>query len=450
MATSQLASALFRSSVRRRPARSRSPARGGRAAPAPPRPAARGAAPRPARTCTPMRPQAPTTMTRCSALAIRGSPLLEHGLQTLAIGSADGREGQADLLADGARERQRGLHGIGLVSQNKDVEERQQPVVELPSPARVAGPPCALQLAPARAGPRWSRSRCPPCPRWESIGSSECVVARHHREVVRAQGDHVGDLIEVAAGLLDADDVGVLGEARDGLGRDVGRRAARDVVEHQGEARRLGDGLVVGDDPLLGGLVVVGREQERAVGAGLPGVARQLDGLVGVVGAGPATTGTRPAAAATTSSITRLCSAWESVADSPVEPQGTSPSIPASICRLSTSASRAARPLAVAEGRDEGGQNSFEHPSVLLDVARGMRPVKTSAAGPGHEHVRIVCPPTRCQLAAPQRDLDLPVDGAPQHGAHRHRAGAAAAGESLPGPALPGALADAACGPRSR
>ena len=80
--------------------------------------------------------------------------------------------------------------------------------------------------------------------------------------------------------------------------------------------------------PLLGGPVVVGRDHQGAVGADVLGVARQLDGLVGRGRAGAGDDRTRPAATATHSSTTRLCSSWASVGRSPVVPTGTSRGCP--------------------------------------------------------------------------------------------------------------------------
>ena len=53
----------------------------------------------------------------------------------------------------------------------------------------------------------------------------------------------------------------------------------------------------------------------------------------------PAITGTRFLANCTVRRTTSACSSWLSVADSPVVPHGTSPSIPPAIC-ASTSSSR--------------------------------------------------------------------------------------------------------------
>ncbi len=52
----------------------------------------------------------------------------------------------------------------------------------------------------------------------------------------------------------------------------------------------------------------------------------------------PAITGTRRLTTATVNSMTRLCSSWDNVADSPVVPQGTMPFVPLAICHSMSSA----------------------------------------------------------------------------------------------------------------
>ena len=110
------------------------------------------------------------------------------------------------------------------------------------------------------------------------------VVAREHPEVGAAELDDAQPLVDRARGFLDADDVLHLGETRDGLGRHVHARAARDVVEDErqvGAASAIA--LVVLDVAVLGRLVVVGADQQRAVGAGVGGELRQTAGLARVV-----------------------------------------------------------------------------------------------------------------------------------------------------------------------
>ena len=90
---------------------------------------------------------------------------------------------------------------------------------------------------------------------------------------------------EVALGVLVGDDPRVLGEPDQGLGVDRDAAAAGDVVEHDRQFGGVGDGREVPVQALLRGLVVVRRDREQAVGAGLLGRAGQLDAVAGVVGA---------------------------------------------------------------------------------------------------------------------------------------------------------------------
>ena len=68
-----------------------------------------------------------------------------------------------------------------------------------------------------------------------------------------------------------------------GVDRHVDHRAGRDVVDDDGDADRVVDGLVVLVEPLLGRLVVIGRHHQDRVGAGLFGMAGELDRLLGRV-----------------------------------------------------------------------------------------------------------------------------------------------------------------------
>ena len=142
------------------------------------------------------------------------------------------------------------------------------------------------------------------------------------------------DAGDVAGGVLDADDVLQLEKPRHGLDRHVDHRARRDVVDDDRDADRVVDRLEVLVEPFLGRLVVVGRHDEERVGAGLLGMARELDRLGGDVRAGAGDTGTRPFASSMQISTTRLCSSWLSVGLSPVVPTGTRPWVPSSICQF--------------------------------------------------------------------------------------------------------------------
>ena len=139
-------------------------------------------------------------------------------------------------------------------------------------------------------------------------------------------------------------------------------------------------------------LVVVGRDEERAVGAGLLRVLRELDRLARCCSSrcprGPAR-GRAPRR--TTTSTTRRCSACESVAASPVEPHGTRPSTPAAIC--SSTRSRSAR-SSTAPSRNgvtsavKTPSNTLAPPRPSMRAAEDRRPrarsCTTCASPPAH------------------------------------------------------------------
>ena len=85
---------------------------------------------------------------------------------------------------------------------------------------------------------------------------------------------------------LTAVDVGQLAQLGQRFRLDVHAGAGRHVVDDAGQADRVGNGGVVGDQPGLGGFVVVGGHQQQGVGAVGLRLLRQLDGIGGVVGAG--------------------------------------------------------------------------------------------------------------------------------------------------------------------
>ena len=95
----------------------------------------------------------------------------------------------------------------------------------------------------------------------------EGIVTREDLEARRDGGEHFHLLGDRARSFLDANDVRDGGQARQGRGLDVGRRPARNVIEDHGQVGGLGDGREVLDKAFLRGLVVVGRDAEKAVDA---------------------------------------------------------------------------------------------------------------------------------------------------------------------------------------
>ena len=70
-------------------------------------------------------------------------------------------------------------------------------------------------------------------------------VPRQHGEVFATSArepKHLDEVRNVAGTVLDADNVRVVGEARDRLGRNRDAGVLRDVVEDDGHARLVGDG----------------------------------------------------------------------------------------------------------------------------------------------------------------------------------------------------------------
>ena len=115
-------------------------------------------------------------------------------------------------------------------------------------------------------------------------GEGESVVAGKDAEGARELGEQVSDLYDVAGGLLDADDVGDLGQAEYDGGLEVDAGAAGNVVEQDGQMRGFCDGAEVAELALLLGLVVVRVGGEDAVEAvELRKLFDVGDGLVGGV-----------------------------------------------------------------------------------------------------------------------------------------------------------------------
>ena len=111
------------------------------------------------------------------------------------------------------------------------------------------------------------------------------VVARKHTELFGAAFKHAAALHHVAGCFLDAHNVGkIVGKAGHGGGQQVAARAARHVVRNQRHVHCLGNGLVVLVHALLRGLVVIGRDQQCAVGARLFCKLGQADCFCRVVG----------------------------------------------------------------------------------------------------------------------------------------------------------------------
>ena len=113
------------------------------------------------------------------------------------------------------------------------------------------------------------------------------VVAGEDRDVARPVAADPGDLLEVAARLLDRHDPRVLGQPQERVGVDVGAGPRRDVVDDDRQVALVGDRPEMGLEHPAVGPVVVRRDDERGVRTELGGATGRPDRGCGVVRAGP-------------------------------------------------------------------------------------------------------------------------------------------------------------------
>ena len=166
-------------------------------------------------------------------------------------------------------------------------EEERQPAL--------VGPPCGLPVArPGRRAQRdqlardlVGRDRHDAVAAHRQDRQRPGVVAGEDRDVARALAADAGDLLEVAAGLLDRDDARVLGQPQERVGVDVRARPRRDVVDDDRQVALVGDRPEVRVEHPAVGPVVVRRDDQRGVGTELGRPAGRPDRGGGVVGAGP-------------------------------------------------------------------------------------------------------------------------------------------------------------------
>ena len=130
------------------------------------------------------------------------------------------------------------------------------------------------------------RDRDAPHPSGGEEGHGRVVLPRELDEVRPAGAPLLERSGEIGSGILHPDDGRQLGEPRHRLDRHVHGRPAGDVVDNDWKISRFRNGLEVEVEPLLGRAVVVGGHHQGRVGAGLFGMAREVDRLLGGVRAG--------------------------------------------------------------------------------------------------------------------------------------------------------------------
>lgn len=114
----------------------------------------------------------------------------------------------------------------------------------------------------------------------------EVCAAAANEEALGAVGHDARQLARVAARQLDAHHVGVLGDAEDGVGREIAAGSGAGEVVHEERDRALvGHVIKVLHNEVVGeqAAVVAGRENQGMSGARLAGVFAQLGCLLGAL-----------------------------------------------------------------------------------------------------------------------------------------------------------------------
>ena len=165
------------------------------------------------------------------------------------------------------------------------------------------------------------------------------VVAGEDRDVARPVAADPGDLLEVAARLLDRDDARVLGEPQERVGIDVGARSATGRCRRRsaGRPRRRSPGSGRRASGRRAGCSRARRRARHRRRARRPGASRgswpRCRSCRSRRRPGSRSREGRSAATSTVAAMSRSRSSVDRVGDSPVVPHGTRPSMPARICQ---------------------------------------------------------------------------------------------------------------------
>ena len=193
-------------------------------------------------------------------------------------------QGQADFVTHPFQAGQGRLDGNGVAFYEAGFEERKQTQVQSLGIGQLSE-----TNHPAEAGHRLGQEVRGHAD--DALGATAhqrerlVVVAAQYRKVCGRLSDDFTNLGIVAGGFLDADDVGNLAQAQDGLWKEVGTRTSRDIVQ---------DDILVGVgcscpkvfvEPGLCGFVVIGSDQQVALNGQVVQALEVLAGCMGAVAA---------------------------------------------------------------------------------------------------------------------------------------------------------------------
>ena len=200
----------------------------------------------------------------------------------LDCGVPRGPERGTGLAAGESEQRNGRLEAWHAVPRRHQTGERRQPALEITGFFEATGTDQVVQID---AQVRHDRGQGQDAAggAHQQAGVEDRRRPRHDREIVGRAVDQRGQEPQLAARLLQADDVRMFGQPRDGVHaqRHAGER--RVVVEHHRHGRRVGDRRVVGDERIGGQQrLEVGRgPDQHRVGAQVGRALRRADGRGG-------------------------------------------------------------------------------------------------------------------------------------------------------------------------
>ena len=175
--------------------------------------------------------------------------------------------------------------GPGFELAEHRIVQRHEAILQRQRGPVVAGKAGVLEFGThARSNIRNDRNAAVAPVRHEAQGRG--VLARQHHEVGAHRRPLLRSAREIGGRVLDADYVLQCEAARHGVDAHVDHRAARYVVDHDGDVDRIVDSLEMLVEPFLGRLVVIGRDNQHRRGTDLLGVAREVDRFARRVRAG--------------------------------------------------------------------------------------------------------------------------------------------------------------------
>ena len=215
-------------------------------------------------------------------------------------GVARRHERETIVLVEQSHRRHRRLHGNRIGFDEVHLDERQQPVVQLPG-ARVVAALAQLDDLGHLCWRLVRRHGDDTAATNRHVSDSDWIVATQHNEVIGSRREDFRDLRQIT-GRLDADNVRNLRQPRRRFHVQIDRGAARNVVQDDRQPSAVGNRLEVLVHPFRRGLVVVRRDGKKPVRAGALNLAREVgafrqEAVPGVDGAGGGGLGGREDAA---------------------------------------------------------------------------------------------------------------------------------------------------------